>query len=210
VLGAEPGIVALMAERELILNFRLEDSELVSPSDFVGFFSLGEDVVRDIVLAEALEAFEASEIPSAGQLEISDQLHRLLRAAPAPALVDDVRHDSPWLYVLHIPAALIGSFIAKCITPDIRRAWKGSAAQDNFYAFFRHRVFGGAKAKVQRSVAAARSHRRKYPIRPVAVEELPGTPTSPRFLVRAHTVHSVEVQVSDQELAKDFAKRLRE
>jgi hypothetical protein len=200
-----------MAERELILRFRLEDSDLVSPSDFVDFFGIGVDIVRDLVIAEALEAYDAGEMPSELQRDTTDRLQQLLRSSPVPALVDEVRHDSPWLYILHIPAFMIGAFVTKCLKPDIARAWKGSAAQESFYSFFRIKVFGGAKKTVQRSVATSRRRSRKTGIRALSVEELPDSkPDSTRLLIRVQRSQSVDVAVSDEDLVREFKKHLRE
>lgn len=195
-------------ERELVLEFVLGDSELISPNEFEAFFGLGSEIVRELVLGEAVEAYDAGGVEGPSQFDSTDQLQRLLKSAPVPAEVVDVRHSSPWLYVLHLPAVLVAAFVTKCLVPEIKRAWKGSVREKQFYDFFRNQLFGGAKSKLEKSVARTR-RRPRQGIRPVEVRTLPNaTDRSQRFLIRVERTQNLEVVVTDEELYDDLRKRL--
>lgn len=192
-----------------MIEFRFGDCDLVSPTDFVGFFGLGEQIVRELVLTEAVDALEAAEIGGRDQLETTDLLQKLLLSGPVPAEVADVRHSSPWMYILHLPAAMVATFVSRCLIPEIKRAWKGSRREQEFYEFFRSKVFGGAKAKVQKSVVHARRRPRKGII-PVDVQALPqSTERSQRLLVQTERTRTLEVVVSNEELLREMQDRLK-
>lgn len=197
-----------MSERTLRIRFVLDETPVLSPSDFVNFFAYGEQISRSLTELEALDLFEHLDVPSEWQIDSIEQLRELLKHTPAPAEIIEVRHESPWHYLLAIPASTLFYFVGKCIHPEIRRAWTHSTSRDRFFEFMRDRIFGGARQKVQRQVSRRPSRRG---IRAKSVQEL-GTSRDvvPLLEVRMQRTEVFEVRVSDEELLADFKERLKE
>jgi hypothetical protein len=197
-----------MKERTLQIRFVLEESEALSPSDFVNFFAYGEDVAKDLAETEALELFEYMKVPSEREIESLSTLRRIIRQGPATAEVREIRHDSPWSYLLVIPAGMLVYFASKCLHPEIRRAWIASNGREQFYTFMRDRVFGGAPRKVRDRIAKKSSRKG---VRAREVKELDGSsPGAPLLEVRMTRTTIVQLTTSDKELLEDFRRRLRD
>lgn len=196
-----------LAERTLQIRFVLEEDEALSPSDFVHFFAYGEEIARDLAETEALELFDYLGMPSEWQIESLEEFRQLLKHAPAPAEILDIRHESPWYYLLAIPAGTVLFFVSKCVHPEIKRAWAQSAAREHFFEFMRDRVFGGARQKVQQRIAKKPSRKG---VRAKKVEELKESrPEMPLFEVRMERSALLHVSISDEELLEEFKRRLR-
>jgi hypothetical protein len=197
-----------VSERTLRIQFVLDESTVLSPSDFVNFFAYGEQLSRALTEIEALDLFEYLRVPSEWQIDSVEQLRDMLKHTPAPAEIVEVNHDSPWHYLLAIPASTLFYFVGKCIHPEIRRAWTQSAARDHFFEFMRDRIFAGARQKVQRQVSRRPSRKG---VRAHSVRELGGSQEgSPLLEVRMQRTEVFEVRVSDEELLTEFTDRLKE
>jgi hypothetical protein len=194
-----------MAERTLLIRFVLDESDIVSPSDFVGFFAFGEELVRRLTEVETQDLLEYLDVPTEWRIETIAELERLLKTLPAPAEVREVEHNTPWHYLLAIPAGTVLYFVNKCLHPQIKRAWESSAGRDRFFQFMRDRVFGGAKQKVERQVTR-RPSRKGLKVTKVA-ELSKSSRQQPLLEIRLERTETLQVSISDEELLADFRKR---
>jgi hypothetical protein len=186
----------------------LDESAVLTPSDFVNFFAYGEQISRSLTELEALDLFEHLHVPSEWQIDSIENLRELLKHTPAPAEIIEVRHESPWHYLLAIPASTLFYFVGRCIHPEIRRAWNQSTARDRFFEFMRDRIFGGARQKLQGQVSRKPSRKG---IRAKSVQELGSSRDGlPLLEVKMQRTEVFVVRVSDEELLADFKERIKE
>lgn len=197
-----------MDEPVLQVEFVLDESGPTSPSDFLDFVAYADGYMQGLLEAEIADVTADLPLPGAARPGIRDEARYLLRSLPLPAEVLEVRHGSPWMLLLSVPAALLLPFIHKCINPVVREAWNDSQLRDSLYAFLRDRLFRGAHTKAQRQLK--RSPRRRN-VTARDVKELPtSSPAEPLLQVRLTRSEVFEASIADARLIDEFRKRLRE
>lgn len=194
-----------MVQRVLRVEFQLDDAVPTSSTDFANFATYGDSFVKVYVEAELLSVADELGFPAAWKVQLVEEGRRLAPGLPTPSEVQDVRHQSPWVIVLAIPAALLMPFIYKCLNPVIREAWNDSDLKEKFFIFMRDRVFRGAKTKIENQAALMP---RKKNLRVRDVQEIEGDRDRPTIRVKLERTTVIEVEISDDHLLQEFRDRL--
>ena len=195
-----------MAEtRSLTLRFEVEfDGELTS-TEFMSLFACVDQMGRAVTESETFGILEMLELPIEVRLQIFHNALDFERQIPTPAEIQSIERGS-WSVVAVISSPAILWILQKFFALPILEGWNESWARERLMAFFRERVFGGARQVIERQ-AAERDIFGNLQI--VEVNEMKSSPDDPHLVIRLKRTEVLAVRSSDKQFIEEFLKRLR-
>jgi len=189
-----------------VIDFRLADSEDVSPTEFRSLFRAVDELTRALLIEQMRLFIETASLSDAARNELFGSILRLSRFVSAPAEVKAVRRQSPWSVLIALPVSGMIWAMRKLIAPEIMQAWNESQLKDNFKRFVRDGLFQGAKEQLEAS-AAAKPKYGNLRIDDIAETGRSG-PQSPAIVLTLKRTEVLEYEVRDRDLMNEFLTRI--
>lgn len=191
--------------RTLTLEFQIDSHDELTSSEFISLFTCIDTFGRAVTEFETFTFLDDLGLPDEYRSQLYQSIVVVGRQLQVPVEIRSVDRGS-WSVTAALAAPAILWVAQKFVGLPLLQGWDESAARERMKAFFRDRVFGGARRVIENQAIQNSTFGN---LKIANVEELRSAPDEPRIRIRLRRTEVIEVKSSDKQLIEDFLRRLR-